>query len=138
MSVERDRHHMKKDYFLVYNEIMRNEDLTSSDKIVYVAICNLANNKTGICYAKQSTIAKNASVTVPTVRKAVKNLEEAGFISVEKKQLDGMRLSYIYFILDVSTNNEESEVKNFNIDSNNSEKEVLCTGKKSSYVQVHL
>lgn len=108
MSENERNHHITKDFTMAYNEVFRDDDLTVHEAMVYLAITHFASNDLGECWANQKTIGKAAKVSEDTVRRASRKLEEKGYLEISKKKLDGMRMSNVYKVLDVSRTREES------------------------------
>jgi DNA-binding MarR family transcriptional regulator len=52
----------------------------------FVALCILKhrNNKNGFCFPSQETISKETGLSKPTVKRAIKQLEELAIIEVER------------------------------------------------------
>jgi hypothetical protein len=74
-------------FFIVDNEAVDNYDLNPYEGWLYVVILRHINQQTGIAFPSLSTLAKKAGMTVPTVIKYLKSLEEKRLI-VRKQQRD--------------------------------------------------
>ena len=114
------RHYIEEDYTMVRNQIFRSDKISTADMAVFFCLSFYADNETGKCFPNLSTLAKASKLSVNTVRKSIKNLEQVGFIKVEKKKIDGMRLSNVYTILDPSEGKKDEE-------DSNSTKRRFCT-----------
>ena len=51
------------------------------NRLVLIALADRYNDDTGVCWPSIKTISKDIGVSVPTVHKAIRSLEEAGLIS---------------------------------------------------------
>lgn len=128
------RHYIKKDYTIVRNQIFRSDKVSTADMAVFFCLSFYADNETGKCFPTLSTLAKASKLSVNTVRKSIKNLEQLGFIKVEKKKIDGMRLSNVYTILDPAEGKEDEEGKK-DEEGSNSTKRRYYTVQRESTVQ---
>ncbi len=63
--------------------ILGREDLTATETLVALVMLSHRNNKTGLCYPSQSTIARQAKLSLRAVGMAVKTLREKGVITGE-------------------------------------------------------
>lgn len=55
---------------------------------VYVALALRADHDTGICWPSHRTLANDTAVSIPTVRRALKELEAIGAVSVTRRWSD--------------------------------------------------
>lgn len=122
------RHYIEDDYTLVRNQIIRTDKVSTADMAVFFCLSFYADNETGKCYPNLTTLAEASKSSVNTVRKSIKNLEQAGFIKVEKKKIDGMRLSNVYTILNPDEGKKDKE-------DSNSTKRRICTAPSPGSVQ---
>jgi DNA-binding transcriptional ArsR family regulator len=68
----------------------------------YCALTDYANNKTGLCWPKMETLAKNLGRSVRTVQRHLHLLKELGLIEfVERRRLRGRYSSYVYRVLHI-------------------------------------
>ena len=82
--------HMSK----VWNE----SDLEPTQKLVFLAICDNANDE-GLCYPSIDTIQNKTSLSRPTVIKIISKLEELGkIIKVQRAKKNGGRYSSLYLV----------------------------------------
>lgn len=74
-------------------------DLKPGPKIVLVYLADRADHK-GICFPKQSTIAKSTGLSRETVNRHLKQLEKLGYLKqIEQRYRDGRRRSSTYQLL---------------------------------------
>jgi predicted transcriptional regulator len=74
------------------------EDLSSNEKIVLLAICDNANDE-GLCYPSIITIQKKTSLSKPTVIKIINQLINNGFIKKHiRSRKNGGRYSNLYLV----------------------------------------
>lgn len=67
---------------------------------VYAVLCRHADNKTGTCFPSQCLIAEKLSISIPTVRKSIKALLDAGLIEFRRDGA-GCMAKTIYTVLPV-------------------------------------
>ena len=68
----------------------------------YAALADYSNNKTGLCWPKMETLAKNLGRSVRTVQRHLHLLKELGLIEfVERRRLRGRYSSYVYRVLHI-------------------------------------
>ena len=84
-------------YLIIYNMETQNlqhvqlpnravdDTITPQDQLIYISIKRFMNNQTKEAFPSLDTIAEKSGASVPTVRKCIKNLEEADYIKVIKK-----------------------------------------------------
>ncbi|WOO35797.1 helix-turn-helix domain-containing protein [Anaerocolumna sp. AGMB13020] len=94
---------MKK--FKILNLICENCDLSSKEKLVAQYFV-YKSNKSGECYPSVETISKHCGVSVRTVQRATKKLQEKNFITIDKRYYKGRQSSNQY------TLNTDIEIKN--------------------------
>lgn len=87
------------DFTLVNNKIIKDESLKASDKSVYLVLSHFADNITGECFPSRNTLLKLSGMSDRTLRNAIKNLENAGYISVKSRYVSGGRATNSYKIL---------------------------------------
>jgi len=65
--------------------VFDDEELTSSDIIVYLTLARFADNKKQECYPSKKTLVKYARLTEPTIRKSLYHLRDLGYIDINQK-----------------------------------------------------
>lgn len=66
-------------YCVIPYSVMYDKDLTDSEVRLYIAISSLANQK-GYCYASNRYLAKSLGRSDSAIKRAIRKLEEKGFI----------------------------------------------------------
>ncbi len=94
---------MKK--FKILNLICENCDLSSKEKLVAQYFV-YKSNKSGECYPSVETISKHCGVSVRTVQRATKKLQERNYITIDKRYYKGRQSSNQY------TLNTDIEIEN--------------------------
>ena len=80
-------------FFMVPNEIINTRELTTYEKIVYIALLYYTNHKKGYCCPSHQEISICASTSVSTVKRALSALANKQYISIEPSgRLDGRNL----------------------------------------------
>lgn len=64
---------------------MGKDNLTPKDQYVYVVIKSFQNGKTDMCFPSLQTIAEKAGASIPTIRECIKNLVNAGYITIKRE-----------------------------------------------------
>lgn len=96
--------------FKIPSYIFYIKGLKTSDKLVYMFLCGLADKDNKVSGISQNEIAKRCSLEHITVRKCVYILEDKGLIAVERKYTQGTyhkgltNLKHVYTILDKQFN----------------------------------
>lgn len=86
--------------------------LVGNDKLVFLALCENADDTTRTCYPSYSTIQKKASLANSSLKTALKVLEAIGLISIKiRSTKGGGRTSSLYKIADFDAQN--FDVKNY-------------------------
>ena len=73
-------------------------DLPPTEKFVLLAIADFSNDKTGIAWPSQSTIALKTCLSRQTVNKAIKRLCAKGVLVSSKRSAEGKSTSNVYRI----------------------------------------
>lgn len=83
-------------------QVRKSSDLSSREKLVArVLLDHIGNREDGVCWPSQARIAREASVSVRTVQRAVQGLIRKGYISSDPRHReDGGQTSSIYRWLD--------------------------------------
>ncbi|MFC2037690.1 helix-turn-helix domain-containing protein [Chloroflexota bacterium] len=90
-------------WFFVHNVIIDTYGpLVGSDGIaVYTALCRHADVKTQTCFPSHKTLAREAGLSVTTVKKQLRKLKQFGLVHVaHRKREDGPQTSNLYTLLD--------------------------------------
>jgi DNA-binding MarR family transcriptional regulator len=61
------------------------ENLKPTDLLIYLDIKRNMNNETKESFPSLETISKRTGASIPTIRKCINNLEEAGYIEIRKE-----------------------------------------------------
>lgn len=70
---------------MIFSEkILKDNSISSTEKIIYGIIGALANKK-GYCYANNDYISKQLNLSKRTISKAINNLKNKNYIRVETK-----------------------------------------------------
>lgn len=69
------------------------ESITPQDQLVYVSIKRFMNNKTKEAFPSLETIKEKSGASINTIRKCIKNLENADYLKIEKR---GRQNYYIF------------------------------------------
>lgn len=89
----------KKNWFYSYNMIFE-QPISEHAKIVYLYLCRCADSE-GQAFPSYNTIAEKCSISRSTAIRAIKELKEAGLLSVEQRiEADGSLTSNLYTIHD--------------------------------------
>ena len=75
-------------FTIIDNAIIKEEELTIYDKMVYTVLCMFANPKTRSCYPSLETIAKHAGCSSRKAFDVVNKLDEMGYITKITKKTD--------------------------------------------------
>lgn len=84
----------------VSNRIIEDSTLKAADKSVYMALSYYADNDTSECYPKRETLMRMAGVSDKTLSKAIRRLEDCGYIAVNgARRKNGQWRSNTYSLL---------------------------------------
>jgi hypothetical protein len=86
---------------LVYRADIDHPDfraLTTGARLTYIALATYANSQTGEAWPTQATLARVTGLTERSIRRAVADLEGAGYLIVHTRQY-GMRRSNTYILI---------------------------------------
>lgn len=92
-----NRHRFK--HTRVADKVIEDNSLKGTDKAVYMALSYFASNKSSECYPSRDTLMRVAGISDKTLRNAISNLKEKGYISVKHRTVKGKRASNIYRLL---------------------------------------
>jgi DNA-binding transcriptional regulator YhcF (GntR family) len=73
------------------------QDISSNAKLVCLVLLQYQNKKTGECYPSQPTLAKDCNMCRNTVNRSIQELENKGFISIEKKRTNGNKFTVNHY-----------------------------------------
>lgn len=76
---------MKEKYIRMYESVLLDRQLTWFEKTVYSDILSLSTNNDLGCFASDPWLAKRYDCTTRTVQRALRHLEDCGFINIESK-----------------------------------------------------
>jgi hypothetical protein len=95
------------EWFWVHKCVMEYKGFSSSDKLVYMALCYFASSGNQKCRPSIRTLSMLTGLTKPTILKSLKKLEGAMVIKIDKRE----GLSSVYTLLKVSHLKEEGGKK---------------------------
>lgn len=72
------------------------QDLPMREKMVLVMLANYASNERGDCYPSINALAKDCGAGKDTIIRAIKTLEEGGYLSINRRQQEGVNLPNTY------------------------------------------
>jgi biotin operon repressor len=86
-------------FFQTPNEIFDREDLNSNEKICYLYLCRCADNSKK-AFPSHEVIGNKTGTSKSTAKRAVKSLEEKGYIVVTRRKVDNTKnLTNLYTII---------------------------------------
>ena len=100
-------------FCIVETQFLMNENLSTCEKMVYIALCSFASARDRECYPSIDSIAQRASCSGRQVRRCLGTLEEGGYIEREFK--DGR--STTYSILDLPESSSTPDIQSPRTDS---------------------
>ena len=93
----RDRR--RTNWFWIDKEIWHNEELNSSDRIVYSTLAYYANSETQECYPSVETLIKFSKLSERTIQSSISHLEDLKYITVRRE----MGKVNVYTLLEIPT-----------------------------------
>ncbi len=75
--------------------------LSANARLVCYVLLQYRNRKTGECYPSQNTISSGCNLCRNTVSRAVKELEEKGYVEISKKRLKGQKFTSLYYCFNI-------------------------------------
>lgn len=93
----------RKVYFTQFTNSFRDrEDLNGMEKILWLTLANFAGDK-GQCFPSLNTISKLLDISINTLKKYLKKLEEKGglYICERYDKATGKQLSNRYYVIDI-------------------------------------
>jgi len=76
----------KEQFVTVPNSLVECENISPKSLVIYCALKRYMNKDTKECYPKISTIAQDVGCGKDAILKALKELEDSGFISIQKRK----------------------------------------------------
>lgn len=94
-------------YFSIIPEWLIEANVSDSAIRVYSALCRFADKDNGSCFPSHMTIGKKCNKSVSAVKRALKELENVGAITIEPRFIDDKgQTSNLYTVKYISTKNE--------------------------------
>lgn len=87
-------------YFRVPNDIF-GSGIEKRAFVVYCYLSRCSDMKTRQCYPSLKTIAKTCNLSVTTVRRALADLEDGGWIDIAQRFTDNGQESNLYTVLNI-------------------------------------
>lgn len=72
------------------------QDLPMREKMVLLILANYASNERGDCHPSVGLLAKDCGASKDSIIRAIKSLEDQGFVSVNRRMSDGVNLPNTY------------------------------------------
>ncbi len=94
--------HKNGNYFRVPNDIF-GSGIEKRAFVVYCYLSRCSDMKTRQCYPSLKTIAKACNLSVTTVRRALTDLENGGWIDIAQRFTDNGQESNLYAVLNIET-----------------------------------
>ena len=92
--------HKEGNYFRVPNDIF-GSGIEKRAFVVYCYLSRCSDMKTRQCYPSLKTIAKACNLSVTTVRRALTDLENGGWIDIAQRFTDNGQESNLYTVLNI-------------------------------------
>lgn len=86
-------------FTIITNRVIDDEQLKGADKLVFMAICRYAHNKTRKCHPSRETLMKKAGVSKKPFQTSLTTLEARGYIRIERRTSNGLKLSNEYTVM---------------------------------------
>lgn len=80
-------------FVIVSKKLAADGEVKSSSKVVYMTLCSYMNTETNKCFPSRKAIRERARVSESTLSRALKELEELGYIEIQevyKKDANGI------------------------------------------------
>lgn len=74
------------------------QDLKHTEKIVLIMLANRCNHDTGRCDPSHKRLANECGMSLSTLKRCIDKLEQAGLLTVEKRELNGVQLPNQYHL----------------------------------------
>lgn len=72
------------------------QELPMREKMVLLMLANYASNERGDCYPSISVLAKDCGAGKDTIIRAIKTLEDDGYLTIKRRQQEGVNLPNTY------------------------------------------
>lgn len=72
------------------------QKLPAKEKLTLLMLANYASNEAGDCYPSISTLVEDTGLSKDSVIRAIKALEDAGLVAINRRQMDGVNLPNSY------------------------------------------
>lgn len=106
-------------YAVVEFEVLRDNRLNSTDKVIYAIINTLTSNKDKICYAKTKYISNLLNLDQRTIKLSIAKLKKLNYIIVQVKNNNKRQIkTTVANFIDIRTK-ELDESKNLEYDDYN-------------------
>lgn len=80
-------------------DVMEDERLKKSDKMVYLSLCRYADNETRECYPSRKSLEKFSGVSNRTLTVSLQTLETFGYVEIRKRfHRSGRKMSNYYVL----------------------------------------
>lgn len=101
MVIKLDEYKRQNKFVMVNPRIMKDNTVTPRDKAIYLSLCGYMNRETRSCYPSQKKISDDTDLSISTVKRGLKSLENKEYIKIEKRldKTSGRTLSNLYFVL---------------------------------------
>lgn len=127
-------------FTIVSNKLLSTKEyngqkLSSSDKIIYMALFNRCRTKR-YCYPSISTISKDSCVSERQVNRALIRLSKAGLITIERRYIGKKQISNRYEVLDIIERENPSKgvtKKHSNNTKTNTKRYIISNISKTLY-----
>ena len=74
------------------------QELKTNEKMVLVMLANCSNHHTGQCNPSHKRLAKECGMSISTLKRCIEKLEEAGFLTIQHREQDGVSLPNQYHL----------------------------------------
>lgn len=95
-------------YFIVDSRVLRDENLSAFDVVLYSLLCGLANNSKNGCYSSNQYLSEFLNVSIRSVKYSLTRLKKFGYISVTLKNNN---TRYIKTIFNLAIDFREKKLK---------------------------
>lgn len=101
MVIKLEEYKRENKFVMVDPRIMKDNKVTPRDKAIYLSLCGYMNRETRSCYPSHKKISYDTDLSISTVKRGLKSLENREYIKIEKRldKTSGRTLSNLYFVL---------------------------------------